>query len=213
MFKLNAETRDINTSPAKIRESGKIPAVFYGAKEKSTPITIDKIEFKKALKTAGESTVIDLVTNDGTIGVLVHDIQVDPLRNEPVHVDFYAVEKNKPIMVSVPLVFEGESVAIKNLGCTLVKVLHEIEVEALPKDLPHEIIVDISVLKEVDSHIIVKDIALPNGVTVITKEAEVVVMASAAMKEEEEAPVAVDLSAIEVEKKGKKEEEGEAAAE
>ena len=91
----------------------------------------------------------------------------------------------------------------------LVKVIHELEIEALPKDLPHSITVDISSLKDFESRIAIKDITLPEGVVSVLKPEEIIVLASAPRAEEkvEVAPTA-DLSTIEVEKKGKKEEEG-----
>ena len=90
--------------------------------------------------------------------------------------------------------------------------MHEIEIEALPKDLPHNISVDLSVLAALDDQIHVKDLALPKGVKMITDENEVIALI-APIKEEVVDETPVDLSAIEVEKKGKKEEEGEEKAE
>jgi large subunit ribosomal protein L25 len=209
MFELKTETRDIKANPKVLRGEGKLPAVFYGRKEKSTPITLDSIQFKKIWKEAGESSIVTLKTAGGEIGAIIHDVQMDPVRGEPTHVDFYVVEQDKPIEVSVPLEFIGVSPAVKDLGGVLVKVLHEIEIEALPKDLPHSIVVDISSLAQIDSHITAKDLPLSRGVTLVTKEGEIVALVSAAREEkEEEAPAAIDMSAIEVEKKGKKEEEG-----
>ena len=210
MFEIKTENRDIKINPKSFRSQGKIPAVFYGAKKTSTPILMDNIQFNKVWKEAGESSIVTLKTPEGDLDVVIHDIQFDPVKDEPVHVDFYVVDKNKPIEVEVPLEFTGVSPAVKDLGGTLVKVLHELTIEALPKDLPHSLTVDISVLAEIDSNISAKDIILPAGVTLITKEGEIIALISEAMKEEEiEAPVeAIDMSAIEVEKRGKKEEEG-----
>jgi large subunit ribosomal protein L25 len=113
----------------------------------------------------------------------------------------------------VPLEFIGVSPAVKDLGGVLVKVLHEIEIEALPKDLPHSITVDISSLAQIDDHITAKDLSLAKGVTLVTKESDIVVLVSAVREEkEEEVPAAIDMDAIEVEKRGKKEEDGEEGA-
>src|SRR3989344_2359025 len=90
----------------------------------------------------------------------------------------------------------------------LVKVLHEIEVEALPKDLPHNLVADISSLETLDNNILVSDIKLPSGVVVVTNGGDVVASVVAQVEEKEEIVVPVDLTAIEVEKKGKKDEEG-----
>lgn len=207
MFELEIEERDVKANLADVRKSGRIPAVFYGPKAKSTSFFIDKVQFKKVLKDAGESSIVRLKGASGNTDVLVHDVQYEPIRHEPVHVDFYVVEKDKKTQVEVHLEFIGESPAVKDLGGILVKVLHEIEVEALPQDLPHNINVDISTLTAIDGHITVKDIVMPKGVTAITKGEEIVALVSEAAKEEETPVASIDLSSIEVEKKGKKEEE------
>jgi len=115
---------------------------------------------------------------------------------------------NKKIRVKVALVFEGVSNAVKSGIGNLVKVLHEIEVEALPKDLPHNLVADISSLETLDNNILVSDIKLPSGVVVVTNGGDVVASVVAQVEEKEEIVVPVDLTAIEVEKKGKKDEEG-----
>jgi large subunit ribosomal protein L25 len=213
MFELATEERDMKANLTAVRKSGRIPAVSYGPKAKSTSFSVDTVEFKKVLKEAGESSLVRLKGTTGNTDVLVHEVQYDPIRHEPVHVDFYVVEKDKKTQVEVPLEFVGVSAAVKDLGGILVKVLHEIEVEALPQDLPHNIVIDISPLVTIDSHITVADIPMPKGVTVLTKGEEVVALISEAAKEEEAPIVPIDLSAIEVEKKGKKEEEGGAEEE
>ncbi len=208
MFELAIEERDMKANLATVRKNGRIPAVFYGPKAKSTSFSVDTVQFKKVLKEAGESSLVRLTGSNGNTDVLVHEVQYDPIRHEPIHVDFYVVEKDKKTQIEVPLEFEGVSPAVKDFGGILVKVLHEIEVEALPQDLPHNIVVDVSSIIAIDGHVTVSDIKMPKGVTVLTKGDEIVALVSEAAKEEE-APVAtIDLSAIEVEKKGKKEESG-----
>lgn len=207
MFQIQAKKRDASTKISEIREAGEIPAVFYGAGKATTSVSVPLNEFKKIWRDAGESTTVKLMLGTTTVDVLIHDVQVDPVKNEAIHVDFLAVDVNKPITVSVPLEFVGVSQAVKGGVGSLVKVLHEIEVEALPKDLPQNIQVDISKLVDADSNISVKDLVAPKGVTFTAKADEIVAAIAVAKEEKEEVPV--DLSAIEVEKKGKKEEEGE----
>ena len=195
-----------------IRSNGMVPAVVYGARVENTMISVPSIDFDKILKIAGESSTIVLEIAGTSekekpikIDVLIHDMQKDPIRGFPTHIDFLAIDMNKSIEVSIPIEFTGIAPAEKESLGVLVKTLHEIEVEALPKDLPHNVVVDLSVLIALDDQIHVKDIVLPKGVTMITDANEVVALI-AAIKEEvaEEAPV--DLASIEVEKKGKKEE-------
>lgn len=213
MTSLKAELRSKDVNLKELRKAGKVPAVFYGKKEASTPISIGMIDFMKVWKEAGESSVISLVTPEGTHESLLHAIDFDPITSAPRHADFYVFEKGHKVEVDVPLEFEGVSLAVKDLGGTLVKVLHELKVEAMPKDLPHNIGVDISALQSFESQILAKDLKLPPGVTMLVNEEEVVALVSAPREEKEEEVAPVDLDSIEVVKKGKDEVEGEATEE
>jgi large subunit ribosomal protein L25 len=207
MLKLKAVRRDTVEKPEEIRESGLIPAVFYGPKEASQSIKVGSVEFDKILKEAGESTVVILDVDGEEHETLIHDVAYHPVRGTVSHVDFYVIEKGKKVQVHVPLEFEGVSPAEKTLGGTLVKVMHEIEVEAMPKDLPHEIIVHVESLIDFDSKITAGDVVMPAGVTCITDPEEVVALVQEAREESDEPSQPIDISSIEVEKKGKKEEE------
>ncbi|MEX2029258.1 MAG: 50S ribosomal protein L25 [Candidatus Paceibacterota bacterium] len=207
MFTIKAEKRDEAIKLDKLRKSGRIPAVFYGADQTTTPVSIGTIEFKKIWRDAGESSTVKVGVGTQNIDVLIHEVQVDPVTSEPIHVDFLAIDMKKKVTVGVPLEFIGISEAVKSGIGNLVKVLHEIEVEALPADLPHDLSVDISKLNTLEDVIIVADIKLPAGVVAITDANDVVASIIAQVEEKEEEVVPVDLSAIEVEQKGKKEEE------
>ena len=209
---LNVEKRDVKTSVQKIRESGKIPAVFYGPKEDSTPITISTKEFKDVWAKAGESSVVILKDGKNEHEALIHEVDVHPVTDVPRHADFYVVEKGKKVKVHIQLVFSGISPAVKDKGAILVKVMREIEVEAAPRDLPRELSVDISKLVEFNDTIHAKDIALPAGVQITVGPDEVIASVAEAKEEVVEAPAAIDMSAIEVEAKGKEAKEGEAGA-
>ena len=210
MLTLNIETRDLKAKLADIRQTGKIPAVFYGKKAESTPIALSEVDFMKAWKQAGESSVIVLKGVGEEHEVLIHDIDLDPVTGQVRHADFYVIEKGKKIKVHIPVEFEGVAPAVKELGGTLVKVLHEVEIEAFPKDLPHNLTVDISALVDFESQIKAGDIKLPAGVTLLTDADEVVILAAEAKEEVEEVAAPVDLSKIEVsEKRGKDVKEGE----
>jgi large subunit ribosomal protein L25 len=208
MLTLTIEKRDLKANLAAMRQTGKIPAVLYGPKIESTPISMSEVEFMKAWKKAGESSVIVLKGVGDEHEVLIHDIDLDPVSDKVRHADFYVIEKGKKVQVGVPLEFVGVSPAIKEMGGTLVKVLHEIEIEAFPKDLPHSITVDIAPLVNFETQIKAGDITLPSGVILITQADEVVVLVAEVKEEVEEVVAPVDLSAIEVEKKGKEAKEG-----
>ena len=212
MVTVTAKKRDTKENLNKLRRSGNIPAVFYGPKQESTPISLDYIQFNKIISESGESGVISLVGDAGEHDALIHDIARDVVTGKIIHADLYVMEKGKKVRVNVPVEFIGISPAVKDLGAILVKVMHEIEVEALPKDLPQMFEVDISKIIDLDSHIAAGDLKLPNGVDLVTGAEEIVALAKMA-KEEVEETAPIDLSSIEVEKKGKEEVEGEAPAE
>ncbi|MFA5934054.1 MAG: 50S ribosomal protein L25 [Candidatus Paceibacterota bacterium] len=213
MFTLNAKARTNKDNLATLRKAEEMPAVFYGAGKESTMISVSSRDFKKVWKEAGESSTITITTPEGRIETLIHEVQVNPITGAPIHADFLVIDTNKPIEITVPLEFEGEAPAVKNGLGNLVKVLHEIDIEALPKDLPHSIMVDLSKLISLEDQILVSDLALPKGVTAKTDGEDVIATMATIKEEVEEASAPTDLSSIEVEKRGKKEEEAEPAAE
>lgn len=193
-----------------LRKEGKIPAVYYGRKEKSTPILVSRIEFMKVWKQAGESSVISLKGGGEEHDALIKEVDVDPVSGVFRHADFYVVEKGKKLLVNIPLSFIGVSPAVKELGGILVKVVHELKIEAIPKDLPHTIEVDISTLVAFDSRIMAKDLKLTPGVSLAIDPNEVIASVTQPVEEKEEEVAPVDLSQIEIsEKKGKEAVEGE----
>lgn len=211
MITLTVEKREVTTKLGDVRSKGFIPAVFYGHKQPSTSISVKEIDFLKVWKQAGESSVIHLTGADIDHEVLIQDIDLDPVTDNVRHADFYVIEKGKKVTVQIPLEFTGVAPAVKDLGGILVKVLHQLEIEAMPKDLPHNLMVDVSPLATFEDRVFAKDVVLPAGVTLLSKPDEVVASVAQAVEEKVE-EVPVDLTAIEVEKKGKEVKEGEAPA-
>lgn len=216
-FKLSASERTVKG--AKVRTKTIIPAVVYGMGAKTTSVTLGYDEFAKLFKEAGEASLVDLFLNDKDGGkVLIQDIQYDPVSDRIIHVDLRRIDMNKVMTATVELRFVGEAPVIKEQGGTLMHNISDVEVKCLPKDLVSHIDVDLSVLKDFEVVIKVKDLHIPAGITVTSPNAEdLVAKATPALTEEEikameEAAKPADLSAIEVAGK-KKEEEGEAAAE
>lgn len=210
MLKLKAEARE----SGKARVKGVIPAVMYGPKNPTTSIAVSEAEFNKVWKAAGESTVVTLECADGEHDTLIHDIARDPVSDAITHIDFYTIDKNTKVEVAIPLEFVGVAPAVKDLGGILIKVIHELEIEALPKDLPHGIEVDISSLVTFENHITAGDIKLPAGVSLKIAPEEIVALVNAAKEETEDAPTTIDMDSIGIsDQKGKKDEEGDASAE
>ena len=210
MITLRAEKRT-NENLAGLRAADKVPAVYYGAGKDAVSITIPMREFIKVWKEAGETTAVALDFGSEKVTTLIHDMQQDHITGAPTHVDFLVIDMNKEIEVAVPIEFTGLADAEKTGLGNVVKVAHEVEVRALPDKLPHSFVVDVTGLATLQDQIHASDIVLPTGVTLITSPDEVIALVSAFVEEKEEAPV-MDLSAIEVEKKGKKDEEGAEAA-
>ena len=198
-----------------LHRDGLMPAVYYGRTQTATPIAVPFREFQKAWREAGESTVVTLKDEKGSgLDALIYDVDLDPVKNTPRHADFYVFEEGKTIEVDVPLEFVGDSPAIKRKGGILVKVIHHLTVDALPRGIPDNLEVDISTLSDFDSQILAKDIPLPKDVTLKIDPEEVVASVDKPQEEEEEETEEdVDFSAIEVEKKGKEEEDEEASPE
>ncbi len=217
MVQIIAELRKISGKQVrKMRNAGKIPAVVYGMGKDEAMLEIDAADFSKVFREAGESTLIELKIGAETRNVLIHDVALDPIKDKPIHIDFLEVRMDKKIKAKVPITYVGESLAIKE-GGVLVKVLHEIEVEALPKNLPHEIKIDLSLLEKLEDRFSVGRLKLPEGVAAISGLDEIIALVETP-REEVEVEEAPSLDTIEVQAKGKEKEgalegDGEAASE
>ena len=213
MLELAAKPRTLLGKKAKhVRKAGNIPAILYGFKVIPQSIEVDARKFQKVWKETGETTLVSLdIEGTGKHQVLIHDVKIDALKDVPLHVDFYAVNLDRPIEAHIPLVFTGEAEAVKLSGGVFVRVTQELLVSALPKDLPHEITVDISSLRTFEDKLSVKDITLPRGVTVVVDADQVIALVERPRSEEEMAALEsigeVSLENIEIAGKKEKEEE------
>ncbi len=220
MISLNAKIRKtLGEKVRNLREKGLIPAVLYGPKIENTPLEIDFKDFEKVYREAGESSLISLEVEKKKFLVLIHAIKLDPLSQKVIHVDFYQPKLDEEITANVPLVFEGEAPAVKELGGTFVRNIHEIEVRALPQNLPHEIRINADKLKTFEDSILVKDLIIPKEVKILKDPEETVAFVAEPEKVEEELEKPVEEKVEEVEKveegkeKEKTEEEKEEAKE
>ncbi len=190
----------------RLRVAGLMPAIVYGEAGKApVSVSVPRKEFLKVLDQAGETGLVTLKGLDAPVPVLIHDVTFDALSGDPLHADFLQVRTDKVVEVEVPLEFVGVAPAEKELGGNLVKVKHELLIEAFPQDLPSELTVDISLLKTFDDQILVKDLVMPKGVQVLADADEVVALVQA-HEEEGEVAAPADIASIEVEKRGKEEE-------
>lgn len=212
MLSLDLEKRAIfGKGLSASRKGGLLPVVVYGFGHKSASFFVNGKSFKKIWQEAGESTLVSLSEKGGkNFDVLIHDVSTNPLSGDVLHVDFLAIDASKPVQVTVELEFVGVSLAVKNLGANLVKVLREIEIEVLPKHLVQSIEVDLAKLVNVDDKILASDLVLPTSAKLMSGADEIVALAAAHVEVVEEEVAPVDLTTIAVEKKGKVEKEGEA---
>lgn len=186
MQQLKAQLRSqLGKSVKTLRACGFLPAVVYGEGVPSQPVVISYKDFMATLHVAGESTLVTLDVDGKPFNVLVHDVSYDPVSDMPIHADFHAVRMDKVIRTHVPLEFVGESPAVKNDAGVLVRVVQELEVEALPQDLVHSLTVDLSLLATIGSTIHVKDITLPTGVTLLADPDETIAVVEAPRSEED----------------------------
>jgi large subunit ribosomal protein L25 len=193
-----------------LRQAGRVPAVMYGKRTDPMLLVLDDIQVGKVLARSGAATLIDLRVDGDTHTVLVRDVQRNPIRRDLLHIDFLKVAMDVAITTQVPVELVGEAPAVRELGGVLYTGVTEIEVEALPSDLPDRVVVELDTLKEIEDTITVGDLFLGRGVKVLVDPDEViakVIYQEEEMLEEEEEEVELILEGEEPEviEKGKRE--------
>jgi len=181
---LNANVRKTIRKRVKaLRRQGLLPAVMYGAGVEPLALELDEKAASRVLAKVGRSTLIDLKVGKDTHKVLVREFQRDVIRRDILHVDFLVVAMDVVIRAVVPVMLVGESPAVEELGGIIVSGLNEIEVEALPADLPEQVSVDIEALVTMNDVITVGDLVLGAKVTLITDPDEMIANVIAQMAE------------------------------
>ncbi len=210
MIILQAKAREGSWKKGALKEKeGHIPAILYGPATKAVSLSVERKPFEKVFAEAGESTLVSLKLDKKEAPVFVYDVQRDPLNSSVTHIDFYQPALDKKIEIMVPLMFEGEPPAAKELGGTLIKNIHQVEVRALPQDLPHTLTVIVTKLVTFDDRVLVSDIVLPQNVEIIGHNiTDIVAQVVAPQKVEEELATPIEEKVEDVEKieKPKKEE-------
>jgi large subunit ribosomal protein L25 len=190
---LNAEIRTVlGNSVRKLRNQGILPAVIYSKDLGSISLQLNYLQFLKAFKEAGTSHVVDLLIDSKKYPCLVHDLDIHPVTGKLRHVDFLSVNLKNKVTATVELKFIGESPAVKEFGAVLATPLLEIEVEALPDNLPSEIEINLANLVTLDDVIRVSDLPAASDYVIMTSPEEVIatlVYQSEEKEEEEVAPV------------------------
>jgi large subunit ribosomal protein L25 len=214
-FTLSATRRNrVGKKVNQLRREGKLPAVLYGKSLKEPiAVTMDRGEVSAALKHITYSSLILVNLEGEEHNTLVRDFQVDSIRGHLTHVDFLAVSLTEKVKAEVGIIMEGKAPVIANLGGLLVSGLERVQVESLPQDLPEHFIVDVSALANFGDSIHVRDLVVPENVTVLDDPDELLVVAAAPVTEivEETAPAAVLPEGVAPAAEGEAA-EGEAAA-
>lgn len=183
----------------RLRRAGKIPAVFYGRGRDSRAITVDPHALERVLHASGSgmNTLIDLALSGDESVVLVKDLQRDPVRGAYLHADFYEVDLNKTVDVTVPIHFLGKAKGVE-FGGIVDHPLREIEISCLPRAIPDAIEVDITEL-EIGDALHVSDLIAPAGVTITSDPEQAIanVMTPIVEAEAEETETEEDAAAAE----------------
>ncbi len=209
---LKAELRKMNGHKVSaLRAAGKVPCVTYGHNIKSENVEVLSGELEKAFAAAGASTIVELELGSEKKNVVIHDVQEDPVTGKIIHCDFYQVNMNEKITTDVNLNYTGVSAAVKDFAGILIKAVDKLEIEALPKDLPHEIKVDLALLAKIDDSITLDQLDIPEGVEVMGMDKNQVIASVTPPRSEEELSaldeeVTEDVEGVEG---VKKEDEGE----
>lgn len=174
-------------SAKEARKASQLPMIYYGKGVEPIQLTTDYQNFRRAYRKGGRSSIFTLKNGEKELQALVHEIQYHPVTDDMHHVDLMAVKAGQKVHADVQLIFVGEAPAVKELGGTFVSTKDSISVECLPKDLPHDIQVDVSGLVDFNSHITVGDLQVPAGVKIMDAE-DINVASVAAPRVEEETP-------------------------
>lgn len=211
---LNAKKREITGKKVKtLRNKGLLPAVLYGADAKADNLMVDAKEFNKVYAKAGSSSLVDLkVDENNAVKILIHEPQMDPVKDIPLHADFYKIKMTEKITTEIPLEFIGVSPAVKDLEGNLITNKDNVEVECLPADLIPKIEVDIARLKTFDDLIHVKDLVVPETIHILDDPDEIVTQVTPPRSEEELEEMEAE-AASDAEKAGIEKMESEAEAE
>lgn len=212
MLSLKADTRKERGRRA--QKQGAVLAVLYGPRVKPVSLAVDKKEFEKVFLKAGESSLITLELGAEKTPVLIREVQRHPLSGDAIHADFYQPRLDQKIKIMVPLVLVGEAPAVKELEGTLIQNIHEVEVFALPQDLPHEIEVRVAELATFEERILIKHLQVHPGVQVLNDGEAIIAQVVPAEKVEEELakPAEENVADVKVVKEEKKQQEEAAAA-
>ena len=195
--KLKVEKRKVlGKQVKKLRREGILPANVFGKKIKSEAVQVKTAEFAAVYKVAGETGLVDLDLDGKIIPILIQNVHTN-FRDAVLHADFYQVDLTQKVKASVPVEITGEPFAVTEKIGILMNILSEVEVEALPEELPEKIEVNVEHLKNIDDQITVADLKVPAGVAVLTDASQVVAKIAELVSKEAAEQAAEEAAAAE----------------
>lgn len=208
---LKVEKREITGKAVKkLRREGILPGNVYGKDLKSQAVQLPLKDFQKVFDIVHETGLVDLGLGSETIPVLIHNVAIDPRSSTPLHADFFKVNLKEKITAKIPLIAVGEPKAVVDKIGLLEQPVMELEVEALPTDLPENIEVNVESLAAVDEQIAVSDLKMPEGVEALSEPSQVIFkIGELVTKEMEEQAAADEAEAAEAAAETEEGEEGE----
>jgi large subunit ribosomal protein L25 len=202
--KLNAAKRE-DKKASDLRNNKLVPAIVYSSGDTPTQIQVVSSEIEKILAEGHEAALIDLNLGAEDIKVIIKDVQIDPVKGNTLHVDFYAVNMKQEVNINIPINFVGIAPGVKDHGGILNINRESLDINCLPGDIVESIDVDLTVLTDMDSAINVNDITLPSGITLASEENDLI--ANLVVPKKQEEPEIVEESTEE----GEGEDSGEEA--
>ncbi len=171
----------------KLRRNGLAPVHFYGRGVDSLTLQVEAASLRRVIAAAGRNVPVRvrIEGRDGEEICFIRDAQRHPVSEDLLHVDFYRVDVTRVVLAEVPVLLDGDAPAVRNLGGVLLQPFSSLEVESLPLDMPSALHVDVTGLEDFEGAMRIGDIPIPDGVTILRDDEEVVARVSAPRIEEE----------------------------
>lgn len=207
---LKAEKRSLLGKKVKhLRREGILPANMFGKGIKSTSLQLPLKEFENIYDKVHETGLVDLTIDNEVHPILIQNVQIHPITHSPLHADFFKVNLKEKVKAMIPVIAIGEPKAVADKVGVLLQTLSEVEVEALPADLPEHLEVNVENLAQIDENIAIEDLTVPSGVTVLAEPHEMVFRIDELVSEEAEELAAEEEAEAQAASEGA---EGETAA-
>ena len=211
---LTAEKRTITGKRVKhLRREGILPTNMFGKGMKSISLQLPLKDFQKVYDQVHETGLVDLTVGSETHPVLIQNIHIQPITHVPLHADFFKVNLKEKVKATIPIIGVGEPKAVTDKIGVLLQALSEVEVEALPADLPENIEISVENLAQIDESLTIGDLKVPTGVEILAEPAEMIFRIGELVSEEAEELAAEEVAASEAASEEATTEGGEKAGE